>query len=520
MPSSGDPQTLGVNFLGANLADTNTFPPDTMGAAGPSQFLVGVNSRLRSFDKATGLADGGVNADLDVFFASVRNSEPTSEPRVRYDRLSGRWFVTAITFSDTLSNNRVLVAVSSSETISIGTIWTFYYFEHDLDLPSGDTNLFLDYPTLGVDANGLVIGGNLFDTTGVYQGTSVHVVRKSQVLSGAGGNLVVGGSVVAYRNLTGTPGGPGPYSPQGVDNLSAAAPTESWVIGVNNELPVTNELVLRTITFSATGAWPPSSISANLVLSVPATALPLTVPHLGNTGGADGQLDALDDRLFDAKLRDGHVWTAHNIAVDATGAGSDAGDRDGARWYEIDVTGGSPALVQSGTLFDPAATNPRFYWIPSIMVSGQGHAAIGASAAGATQHINGVTAGRFASDPAGELQAPLLFTGEQHGLQPPGRSGSRAPLGRLLVHEPRPERRHDDVDDPGVLQRRRLLRRARRPAHRSRRRPRPRAPPRRTSRRARPRCPSSSTASPREARASSIRARAIPTASRPSWATA
>jgi hypothetical protein len=415
VPSSGEPQTLGVNFLGANLADTNTYPPDTMGAAGPSQFLVGVNSRLRSFDKVTGAADGGVNADLDVFFASVRNNEPTSEPRVRYDRLSGRWFVTALTFSDSLSNNRVVVAVSSSETISIGTIWAFYYFEHDLDLP-------VDDPTLGVDSNGLVIGGNLFDTTGVYQGTSVHVVRKSQVLSGAGGDLVVGGSVVAYRNLTTTPGGPGPYSPQGVDRLTETSPAESWVIGVNNQLPVTNQLVLRKITFSAPGAWPPSSISANLMLSVPATALPLTVPHLGNTGGADGQLDALDDRLFDAKLRGGHIWTAHNIAVDATGAGSDAGDRDGARWYEIDITG-APALVQSGTLFDTAATNPRFYWIPSIMVSGQGHAAIGASAAGATQYINGVTAGRFASDPAGELQAPLLFTASTTPYNPPADPG-------------------------------------------------------------------------------------------------
>ncbi len=109
--------------------------------------------------------------------------------------------------------------------------------------------------------------------------------------------------------------------------------------------------------------------------------------------------------------------------MDATGAGSDAGDRDGARWYEIDVTGGSPALVQSGTLFDPAEANPRFYWIPSIMVSGQGHAAIAASAAGATQYVNAVTAGRFASDPAGELQSPLLFTGSTTPYNPPADPG-------------------------------------------------------------------------------------------------
>ena len=82
------------------------------------------------------------------------------------------------------------------------------------------------------------------------------------------------------------------------------------------------------------------------------------------------------------------------------------------------MTGGAPSLVQSGTLFDTAAANPRFYWIPSVMVSGQGHAAIAASASGATQYVNGVTAGRFASDPAGTLQSPLLFTSSSTAYNP------------------------------------------------------------------------------------------------------
>ncbi len=42
-------------------------------------------------------------------------------------------------------------------------------------------------------------------------------------------------------------------------------------------------------------------------------------------------------------------------------------------------------------------------------------------------------------------------------LQPAGRSRAAAALGRLLVHERRPRRRHDDVDDSGVLQRGRFL---------------------------------------------------------------
>ena len=71
-----------------------------MGAVGPSQFFLFVNGRLRTFNKTTGVADGVINADPDVFFSSVMTpvSPPvvlnfTSDPQVRYDRLSGRWFL-------------------------------------------------------------------------------------------------------------------------------------------------------------------------------------------------------------------------------------------------------------------------------------------------------------------------------------------------------------------------------------------------------------------------------------------
>jgi hypothetical protein len=421
-PAPSAPQTIGVNFLGAQLSDTNGFfPPDTMGAAGPTQFLVGVNGRIRTFAKSSGGADGALDADMDVFFSSVRNGQPTSDPRVRYDRLSGRWIVTIINFNVSFSNNRLLIAVSDSGTITGSTVWTYYFFQHNLDSPVGDTNLFLDYDTLGVDSNALVIGGNIFDTAGNFQGTSVHVVRKSAVVSGGGGDLVPSGNVVAFRNLTGSPTGPGPYSPQGVDELADAAATDSWVAGVDNATFGT--LMLRKITFSAPGAWPPSGISANLSLTVPATAFPLAVPHQGNAGGSGGQLDALDDRLFEASLRGGHIWAAHNIAVTSAGVGDPAGDRDGSRWYEIDVSGVSPSLVQSGTLYDSAASNPRFYWIPSIAVSGQGHAAIGTSASATNARINAATAGRLAGDTSGTLQTPLLYTSSSTSYNPPADPG-------------------------------------------------------------------------------------------------
>src|SRR5579864_7975112 len=56
------PQTIGVKFDGVTgPADTGAFPPDSMGAVGPTQFIIFVNGRLASYSKATGFGDGVLN---------------------------------------------------------------------------------------------------------------------------------------------------------------------------------------------------------------------------------------------------------------------------------------------------------------------------------------------------------------------------------------------------------------------------------------------------------------------------
>ena len=79
------PQTVSTNFNGGTLFDTLSFPPDTMGDVGPSQYIMAVNGWIRSFNKTTGTADSVMNVDMDVFFNSVRNGSSTSDPRIRYD---------------------------------------------------------------------------------------------------------------------------------------------------------------------------------------------------------------------------------------------------------------------------------------------------------------------------------------------------------------------------------------------------------------------------------------------------
>jgi hypothetical protein len=424
------PQTTGTSFTGATLADTGAFPPDTMGAVGPTQFVVFVNGRVRTFNKTTGVADGVINADSDVFFASVMTPAPppglnfTSDPNVRFDRLSQRWFLTIIDVPSSSSAsigdipNRILIAVSDAASAGVltpATVWTYYFVQQDT-VGGPSTGEFLDYPSLGIDNNALYIGGNMFGAvSGAFVASSAFVIRKTSVLSG--GPVVT----TAFRGILPNGSSDGPYAPRGVDNYNPAA-TEGYFIGISNAN--FGQVNMRRV--GTPGVTP--TISADIPITVPATNSPRTVTHLGNTGGTNGNLDPLDDRLFAAHIRNGRLWTAHNITVDTAGvASTGAQRRDATRWYELNVPvgAGTPTLVQSGTIFDSAATfaTARNYWIPSAMVSGQGHAAFGYSTAGTAFRIDAATSGRLSGDTLGTSGAVNIYTASSTAYNPPSDPG-------------------------------------------------------------------------------------------------
>jgi hypothetical protein len=433
-PQPSGPQTLGIQFNGATgPTETGAFPPDTMGAVGKTQFTVFINGRLRTFNKSTGAADGVLNLNPDVFFASVTTPPGpteltfTSDPEVRYDRLTSRWFLTIIdvTVDQTTFNvtrpNRVLIALSdaaSNGVLTGGTIFTFYQFQ-------GDTTLFTDYDSLGVDANALYIGGNMFTVPGAFDSTKGFVIPKAPLLSGSSATIWM------FPGLVATSGSPGPFAPRGVDNpdpMNTGPTALGYFIGVDNFNFGT--LMVRRVTNPGSTTVSPT-ISGNLSITVPATQFPVKVPHLGNTGGSNGRLDALDDRLYAAVLRNGSLWTAHNIGVDNTGVAAGR-TRNAARWYELRNLATSPSLFQSGTLFDntlPNDTNQRNYWIPSISISGQGHATLGVSIAGTNERVNAFTTGRLATDALGTLRdgpggsGLTGYTSSSTAYNPPGNAG-------------------------------------------------------------------------------------------------
>ena len=76
--------------------------------------------------------------------------------------------------------------------------------------------------------------------------------------------------------------------------------------------------------------------------------------------------------------------------------------------------------MQAGTIFDTAATvgAARQFWMPSVMVSGQGHAALGFSTAGTPFHADAATVGRLTSDPASTTRTVEIYTSSSAAYNP------------------------------------------------------------------------------------------------------
>lgn len=395
----------GLTFSAMSLTETSTVQADGSLAAGPTQVLAIANGRLRSLAKATGAPDGVINLSPNTFFSTVRSGGSVFGGRVRFDRWTGRWVVTMTT--DT-APSRIVLAVSDGAVLTSTTVWRFSGFSNTF----GSNTCTSDPPTLAIDSLAFYLGVNQF-CGGAYAGTSAFVIRKTSTVGTAA--LVV----TAFHNLTTTPTGQGLYAPRGADNPDVAT-TAGYLVGVDNS--AFGRLILRRVNDPA--GTP--TLTADTAVMIPTTALPVPVPHLGNTQGDAGRLDPGDDRITSAIIRDGRLYLIHGIGL---GAGVDAGaSRNGTRWYVIDAVTGTPVVSQSGTLA-AASGDTRHFWNPSMAVSSTGRVIATFNTAGPTDFINASATDREATTTIGVMTAPVAWTSASSAYNPAldagGNSGRR-----------------------------------------------------------------------------------------------
>ncbi|MBI1323697.1 hypothetical protein GC170_11000 [bacterium] len=286
---------IGLNFAGAS--GNNLAPPDTMGSIGPNSYAQFLNGRWNVYDKTTG---ANLQSRTDTqFWASVTGITPNdyasglSDPRIIYDSQSDRWFALQINVSNTA--NKVLIARSNTNDPTGGWRGTSYV---------GNAG-FADYPTLGVDNNGVYVGTINFTS-------SVGSVSSIQMTSIPKADLLAATPSVARRSTFDQTSFALGYILQGVTNFAPiSTSTPANVLGINafnygqiNLTPINGT--------SAAGA----TLGATSVLTVQMDS----DPYLSRQPDGTRQIDAIDGRIGSMVYQVGDlIYSARGYSSDASG---------------------------------------------------------------------------------------------------------------------------------------------------------------------------------------------------------
>jgi T5SS/PEP-CTERM-associated repeat protein len=336
--------SVGANFTTITRSQTNALagtiePPDTMGAAGPNNFVTFNNGSFSIFNK-----NGAVVSQISdtSFWTSALGSNPggLSDPRVLYDPASQRWFASMIT-TDQATNNNVLIARSNSsdptqgfQGLSFATI----------------SNRFADFPTLGLDANGVYLTTNNFNTSDTFRSVSVYSLPKADLIA-ATPSLA---RLTSRTALSPTTYG---FTLQASIDYGPKLTTDPEPIVSTSNATFGQYKYVKLSGTSGAGA----TLGSVTTKSVQSTSVPTNSPQPGTSTTIDNG----DDRFSANVVQVGNfLYAVQNITVSG---------RSAVRWTIADAS--TFNTVQQGTISDPTLS----YFYPSIAVNAVGDVVVGFS---------------------------------------------------------------------------------------------------------------------------------------------
>jgi hypothetical protein len=370
--------TIIQNFQGSTFDQSRFLPPDTMGAVGTNHYVELINGRYAVYNK-TGNGIGTVGttlfaSNLDAFWTNAGVTGFTSttfDPRVVFDSHSKRWFAASVdrptnvspTGDRTIANN-FLLAVSKTDNPLDG--WTGFKF-------AGDPTRFTDFPTLGLNRDGVFLGSNNFGRASAFD-TSIVSIPKADL-------LLATPTIANRQQFNNLPFATYAATPQPVIDFGSGG--KGIVISNFTGSLASPQNSIRRTDINNPASGPSATLSGPAVIPVQAYSIP---PDSFQPNGTR-TLDTGDNRFGSPLYKVGNsIWLAHAV---------ESGGRSAVRWYELDAT--TNAIKQTGTIGD--ANHDYFY--PSIAANEFGNVVIGFSRAGQTEFassyaiagitVNGVT---------------------------------------------------------------------------------------------------------------------------------
>lgn len=306
----------GPTCNGAFRTDTLR-PPDTHGAAGLSQYVEIVNTRLQIFNRFTCATQA--NVSLNSFFATVPGQPGILfDPRVIYDHIWNRWVMTA--------EGRPLNATQQFHYINVSTssnaLGSYFRFRVEVNFFNTST-FFWDYPQLGMDQDAIIITANIFNPG--FVGAAMFAVAKARLYNGLGFGVPI------HFPLPGTLAPPFVLD-QNNNAFLVAAITNGGPFGRIAVLQLQN----ASNAFQQVLSGRPDVIVASY-----------SVPPDARQPGTPLRLDTLDRRFVNASTQIGdRLYQVHTI--NSFGLPT-------PRWYEIRTT--NSTLVNFGEFFEGPSSN-------------------------------------------------------------------------------------------------------------------------------------------------------------------
>jgi hypothetical protein len=370
---------IGENFqgvvYGSSVTNSSALPPDGNGAVGPTTYVEFINGAFAIYSKTDG-HQMRFSTDVD-FWANAKvpldSSFEVTDPRIIYDPVSQRWFASMVdvdVFTQILDNilgqNDFLLAVSA--TSDPNGEWNGTLFSSD----PVDGN-FADFPTLGLDAQGVYLSGDMFDSTADPSiapplGCALVSFPKSDVLQ-TNFNTSTFFPTMQYSQR-------GQVLQPAICSDGGSTGTILAVGDIGSTSAPHSNLVTWTVQNAST---PNATLSPSIFIPVP----PYMVPDNADVGAPlftpmqpDGttHLEANDAR-FSAKVYSlgGVLYAVHNTELNG---------RIAIRWYRIRAADG--VLLEAGTIAD---TNLDLFF-PSIAANPQGTVVIGCNGSSINTYVS------------------------------------------------------------------------------------------------------------------------------------
>lgn len=173
-------------FKGVNQAEAGYFePPDTQAAPGPVYVVEVTNLHVDIYSRKKPRTRNQFT--LGSFFGYAYPNDMT-DPRVLYDHVWQRFVVVAVNIPP-IADPKTLIFIAVSKSSDPNSGWWIYSIDMGSVEGNPAGNWIWDYPMVGMDQDGIIITGNLFQWTpggggGSFISTDCIALAKARIYNG------------------------------------------------------------------------------------------------------------------------------------------------------------------------------------------------------------------------------------------------------------------------------------------------------------------------------------------------